>query len=226
MTLIFIRRSEHRGETKTGWLLSKHSFSFGDYVDKKHRNFGDLQVLNEDFIKPDTGFGMHPHDNMEIITIVLSGTLKHVDSLAHTQTLLPGDVQQITAGTNIQHGEYNASSTQQVHLLQIWIRPRKKGLKPRYSQRRLPPLLNQETLLAWEKKDGKTLQIEQHARISRALFDKEIRHTAQKQSYVFLIKGKIKIENEILLTGDAAGMHGTFTLQPQEKSDVIIIDVE
>src|SRR5213079_1445594 len=132
--MIAIRQSKQRGHANHGWLDTYHTFSFAGYYDPRHMGFGALRVINDDRVSPGRGFGMHPHDDMEILTYVLSGELAHKDSMGNVETLRANDLQRMTAGTGIMHSEYNASRTEPVHLLQIWIEPDTAGLKPGYEQ--------------------------------------------------------------------------------------------
>src|ERR1700677_1034325 len=133
--MMTIRKANERGHAEHGWLDSYHTFSFADYYDPAHTHFRDLRVINEDYVAPEMGFGMHPHRDMEIITYVVSGTLQHKDSMGNTAVMRGGDVQRISAGTGILHSEINASTKGPVHLLQIWIMPDTKGAKPRYAEK-------------------------------------------------------------------------------------------
>lgn len=134
-----IRPSAQRGLTKLDWLDSRHSFSFDQYYDPAHMGFRALRVINEDIVAPGRGFGMHPHKDMEILTWILQGALTHHDSMGHTETVRPGELQHMTAGTGVVHSEMNPSKDQPVHLLQIWISPQQRGLKPEYEQLRFAP---------------------------------------------------------------------------------------
>ncbi len=133
-----IRPSEARGKADFGWLDSRHSFSFGQYLDPEHMGFGPLRVINEDKVAPGAGFGTHGHANMEILSIVLAGALEHKDSMGEAAVISPGDVQRMSAGTGVQHSEYNASQSDPVHFLQIWIVPEINDLTPSYEQRTIP----------------------------------------------------------------------------------------
>src|SRR4051812_45522246 len=133
-----IRNAAERGNTRTDWLDSRHTFSFGDYADPRHHHFRSLRVINDDRVAPGTGFGMHPHRDMEILTYVLSGQLEHRDSMGNGEVIRPGEWQKMTAGTGVRHSEFNPSETDPVHLLQIWLFPDRRGLPPGYEQRLFP----------------------------------------------------------------------------------------
>src|SRR5260370_13635820 len=133
-----IRQAAHRGQTRIDWLDSRHSFSFGDYQDPSQMGFSSLRVINEDWVAPGAGFGMHPHRDMEIVTYILEGEIQHRDSMGNGEVLRAGELQRMTAGTGIRHSEFNPSPTQHVHLYQIWLLPRQRGLRPTYEQKALP----------------------------------------------------------------------------------------
>ena len=136
--MLTIRRGADRGHFNHGWLDTFHTFSFGDYYDPAHMQFGPLRVINEDRVAPGQGFGMHGHRDMEIVTYVLSGALEHRDSLGNGEVLRPGELQRMTAGTGIRHSEFNPSATEPVHLYQIWLLPERQGLEPSYEQKAIP----------------------------------------------------------------------------------------
>src|SRR5262245_55191646 len=152
--MLKIRKSSERGHFDHGWLDTYHTFSFGDYYDPSQMGFRTLRVINEDRVQPSRGFGMHGHRDMEIVTCVLSGALEHRDSLGHGEVLKPGELQRMSAGTGIRHSEFNPSPTEPVHLYQIWIEPREKGLPPGYEQRAFDAAARQGTWQLVASPDG------------------------------------------------------------------------
>jgi len=153
--MLKVRKAEGRGRSNFGWLDSRHSFSFGHYYDPNHMGLGPLRVINDDRVAPGGGFPAHPHGNMEIISYVLEGALAHKDSLGTGSVIRPGDVQRMSAGTGIRHSEFNASTTEPVHFLQIWIIPEKSGLAPSYEQKSYPPVEKQGKLRLLASRDGR-----------------------------------------------------------------------
>ena len=149
------RRAEDRGTANFGWLDSRHSFSFGDYYDPEHMGFGPLRVINEDRVRGGGGFPTHGHRDMEIVTYVIEGALEHKDSTGGGSVIRPGDVQRMSAGTGIRHSEYNASTTEPVHFLQIWIVPEREGLSPGYEQKHLPAEARRGALRLVGSRDGR-----------------------------------------------------------------------
>ena len=160
--MLRIRRAEERGRTDFGWLDSRHSFSFGDYYDPAHIGFGPLRVINDDRVTPGAGFPTHPHGDMEIISYVLDGALAHKDSLGTGSVIRPGDVQRMSAGTGIKHSEFNASKTEPVHFLQIWIIPEAEGLAPSYEQKSYPAEDKRGTLRLVASRDGREGSVTVH----------------------------------------------------------------
>ncbi len=151
---VFVRRSEERGHLEHGWLNTYHTFSFAGYYDHRHMGFRTLRVINEDRVAPGEGFGLHPHKDMEILSYVISGALKHKDSLGHETVIKAGSIQKITAGSGIIHGEFNASSEEPVHFLQVWITPSQNGLEPSYAEVSLPGPDRRNPLLLIGAPDG------------------------------------------------------------------------
>jgi len=208
-----IHKSDSRGFVDHGWLKARHSFSFADYYNPEKMNFGLLRVLNDDIVEPGMGFGTHPHKNMEIVTIPLKGKLEHRDSTGHTQIIKFNDIQNISAGSGVYHSEFNASDTEIVNLLQIWVLPKVQNIKPRYDQLTLNPedRLNKiQTFVSPVKSQGK-LWINQDAYFSLCDLEKNqnIDYKFQKKGngvYVFLIEGEIQLANEILTGRDAIGI--------------------
>ena len=165
--MLTLRRANERGQFDHGWLQTSHTFSFGEYHDPEWMQFRSLRVMNEDTVAPGQGFGMHGHRDMEIITVVLAGTLSHRDSLGHEAALQPGEVQYMSAGTGIRHSEFNPSNTDPVHLYQIWLLPRQTGLPPRYEQRTYPVADRQggwQAVAAGDGRDG-AIPIQQEATV-------------------------------------------------------------
>ena len=160
--MLRIRRADERGRTDFGWLDSRHSFSFGHYYDPAHMGFGPLRVINDDRVTPGAGFPTHPHGDMEIISYVLDGALAHKDSLGTGSVIRPGDVQRMTAGTGIRHSEFNASKTEPVHFLQIWIVPEAEGLAPSYEQKSYPAEDKRGTLRLVASRDGREGSVTVH----------------------------------------------------------------
>ena len=203
--------ADSRGLTKTDWLTSYHSFSFGEYHDPKRIGFGRLRVLNDDTIDAANGFPLHSHDNMEIITFVLDGSLEHKDSIGNRGVIKAGQMQRMTAGTGIKHSEFNASKEEPVHLLQIWIMPKEKGLKPDYEQKEFSSLLqpNEWQLIVSPQKKDNALFIHQDVLFLMGLIEEDttLTHTfsaAGKGGYCFLIEGEVQIDGQTLEPGDAA----------------------
>lgn len=214
-----IRRAAERGLTETDWLKSRHSFSFGDYFDPKHHHWGALRVINEDWIKADTGFGTHPHQDMEIVTWMVSGTLKHQDSLGNGTVIPAGDIQRMSAGTGIQHSEWNPSPDEGVHLLQIWIRPEAKGITPSYEQKTVGHLKAGTDWILVASQDGgeHAVKIYQQGTISysgqveSSLTLKGETGAAQK-GWLQVIFGQVAVGEDTLLAGDAIGVEANQSL--------------
>ncbi|MEN9699287.1 MAG: hypothetical protein RLZZ301_485 [Bacteroidota bacterium] len=231
MKLLF-HSSSSRGHANHGWLDAKHSFSFASWYDPERIHFGALRVLNDDTVDPAMGFGMHPHDNMEIITIPLQGALKHRDSMGYSEIIEAGEVQVMSAGTGILHSEMNPSQTQPVSLFQIWIFPNQQQLEPRYAQRPYQLAANAFTELVGPLSSGINTYIHQDAWISIGTFDaNETARYALKTPgngvYLLLIQGEIQLENQILKPRDAVGITdcNAFELHCKQNSKLLVIEV-
>jgi len=212
--MITVRKSNERGHAEHGWLDSYHTFSFADYYDPAHTHFRDLRVINEDYVAPEMGFGMHPHRDMEIVTYVVSGALQHKDSMGNTAVMRGGDVQRISAGTGIMHSEVNASTKEPVHLLQIWIFPDRKGAKPGYAEKSYAQAEPGKLHLVASKtgRDG-SITINQDAGLylgKLAAGDTVAQVLgAKRHGWLQLIKGELNVNGTKLQPGDAAAISET-----------------
>jgi quercetin 2,3-dioxygenase len=228
-----LRPSNARGVADFGWLKSKHSFSFGSYFDPKHIGFGALRVINEDRVDPSAGFPTHPHENMEIISYVISGELEHKDSLGTGSVVRPGELQRMSAGTGVRHSEYNHSDTDPVHFLQIWIIPEKDGLKPSYEQKPFPNAERQDTLRLIGSRDGRdgSLVIHQDVNLYASLLatDKSLSHVIKGDRKVWLqvVKGSLRVNGEILVAGDGLGIlePGGVQLTSLDATEFLLFDL-
>jgi redox-sensitive bicupin YhaK (pirin superfamily) len=228
-----IRRSNERGFADHGWLKSFHSFSFADYFDPRHVEFGALRVINEDRVQPGAGFGTHGHRDMEIISYVLGGELAHKDSLGNGSTIRPGDVQRMSAGTGVRHSEFNPSSSEQVHFLQIWIQPQAEGIKPSYEQRYFGPEEKRGKLRLIASADAAqgSVLIHQDARVYAGLLDGEERITQPvgngRRVYVHLARGALSANGTPLRAGDALKLRQekTLTLADGKDAEVLVFDL-
>jgi len=201
-----VRRSAERGFADHGWLKSFHTFSFADYFDPRHVDFGPLRVINEDRVQPGAGFGTHSHRDMEIISYVLSGALAHKDSMGNGSTIRPGDVQRMSAGRGVQHSEFNASNSEPVHFLQIWIMPSERGIEPGYEERHFS---------------------EQERRGQLRLIASSDRAQGSVRVYVHLARGQIIADGVALAGGDALKLSGsdTLVLRDARAAEVLVFDL-
>jgi len=230
--MIEIRKSEERGQADHGWLRSYHSFSFADYHDAEHMGFGHLRVINEDRIQPGTGFGTHGHRDMEIISYVLEGELAHKDSMGNGSTIVPGDVQRMSAGKGVLHSEFN--HTQDVtHFLQIWIEPRVTGIPPSYEQKHFDAASKRGRLRLVASPDGRdgSVTIHQDAFVYAALLDGADRATHKlrpgRRAYLHVARGKLTANGQPLETGDAlkATNAPEITLEKGERAEALLLDL-
>ena len=223
-----------RGAADHGWLQAKHSFSFANYYDSERVQFGALRVLNDDIIAPGMGFGTHPHDNMEIITIPLDGALEHKDSMDNIGVIETDEIQVMSAGSGVYHSEYNKNKDQSVSLLQIWVFPNKKNVTPRYDQKNIKDLkkVNSFYPIVTPNQKGPGMWIHQDAWFHLGEFDKETRinYKINKKGngvYAFLIEGSVQIDGESLEKRDALGLWDTesFELLANPNSRILLIEV-
>ena len=228
-----IRRSNERGYADHGWLKSFHTFSFADYFDPGHVQVGPLRVINEDRVQAGSGFGTHAHRDMEIISYVLAGELAHKDSMGNGSTIRPGDVQRMSAGTGVRHSEFNPSSTEPVHFLQIWIQPRAQGIEPSYEEKRFSEQEKRGRLriiASPDQADGSVL-IHQDARVYAGLFDGEESATLSikpgRTIYVHVARGTVTANGTVLNNGDALKLTGTeeLVLQHGQQAEVLVFDL-
>jgi redox-sensitive bicupin YhaK (pirin superfamily) len=235
VSMITLRPSQDRGTANFGWLDSRHSFSFGNYYDPAHMGFATLRVINEDKVAPGQGFSTHGHRDMEIISYVLSGGLTHQDSLGNGSVIRPGDVQRMTAGTGIRHSEYNASDTDPVHFLQIWILPDRQGLEPGYEQTHFAPAEKQGQLKLVGSRDGGdgSVTIHQDVNLYATILaaDESVTHTmaADRAAWVQVIRGAITLDGQSLTAGDGAAVSD----EPQilltgtaDQAEVLVFDMK
>ena len=229
-----IHKSNTRGQANHGWLEAKHSFSFANYYNPNRMNFGVLRVLNDDRIAEGRGFGTHPHDNMEIITIPLEGDLEHKDSMGNSSIIKSGEVQVMSAGTGIYHSEFNPNPDREVKLLQIWVMPNKRDVKPRYDQMKLDrdKLKNNFTQILSPSAEDEGVWIHQNAWFHLGEFDqgKEVAYEIKDPSngvYAFVIDGKIEIEDNELSDRDAIGLWDAkkFVMTSKTNSKVLLLEV-
>jgi redox-sensitive bicupin YhaK (pirin superfamily) len=223
--MIAIRKSEARGHANHGWLDSYHTFSFANYYDQNYMSFRSLRVINEDIINPGKGFGTHGHTDMEIITYVLEGALEHKDSLGTGAIIKPGEVQRMSAGTGIQHSEFNPSQTDPVHLLQIWLLPDTNGLPPSYEQRDFPLAERRGKLrlvAARDARDG-AVKVHQDVDLYAAVLDKNSRvsHALQsnRHAWVQVARGSVLLNGLPLEKGDGAAVSDESELVIEATAD-------
>jgi hypothetical protein len=227
-----IHRSVERGIAEFGWLHSRHSFSFGNYHNPDKINYGLLRVLNDDIVEPGEGFGTHPHDNMEIISIVLKGELEHRDSMGNGSVIREDEVQVMSAGSGITHSEFNPSDTEKVNFLQLWIFPKEQGIKSRYDQKKFTISENEIKKVVSGVKSEDQLFINQDAAIFRGKLEKDHDYTFRFNkkgygAYLFVLEGSIILDGETLSKRDAVGVSETdqFQIKSTDNSEFIIIEI-
>lgn len=233
-TMLTLRKSSDRGYADHGWLKSFHSFSFAGYYDPKHMGWGNLRVINEDRIAPGTGFGTHGHSDMEIISYVISGSLAHKDSMGNVKAIPPGDVQRMSAGSGVQHSEFNHAEGETTHFLQIWIEPNVKGIPPSYEQKTFTSAEKQGTLRLVASPDGAqgSVLIHADAKLFSGLFDGDqsahLDLEPKHKAYVQVLQGQIEANGAMLGTGDAALLEGESRIQLAhgKNAEVLVFELQ
>jgi quercetin 2,3-dioxygenase len=231
--MIKIRHAEDRGRTRIAWLDGRHTFSFNRFHDPEYMGFRALRVINDDVVAPGGGFPMHPHQDMEILTWILSGSVVHEDSTGARGEIRPGDVQRMSAGTGIFHSEANGSKTEPVHLLQIWLQPEREGLVPGYEDKHFPETerRNQLRLIASPEAADGAVKIHQDARVYATLLDEaaEVKHglAPDRHAWVQVATGAIIVNGVALKQGDGAAVSGetALTLTATAPSEVLLFDL-
>lgn len=231
--MITLRPAADRGNFDHGWLKTHHTFSFSDYYDPRHMGFRSLRVMNEDWVAPGQGFGMHPHRDMEIITYVLSGALEHRDSLGNGEVLRPGEFQRMSAGTGIRHSEFNPSADEPVHLYQIWLLPRTAGLTPSYEQKAFPAQEQPNRLRIVASPDARdgSLTINQDASVYLAQLEsgKSVDHALAEGRHAWLqvLRGSVRLNDQLLATSDGAAVSDERSLRIEaiEPAEIMLFDL-
>lgn len=231
--MITIRPEGARGAAEHGWLSSRHSFSFADYYDPAHMGHGTLRVINEDRVQPGKGFGAHGHRDMEIVTYVLSGALEHRDSLGRDTVIRPGEVQRMSAGKGVMHSEFNASETEPVHFLQIWILPERQGLEPSYEQKSFPERKRRGRLRLVAARNGRkgSLTIHQDVDLYAALVSPGDRlshaFAAGRKGWLQLARGGLTVNGERMTAGDGAAIAGepAIDISVTDDAELLLFDM-
>lgn len=229
--MITILKGDDRGKTETDWLESWHSFSFGEYWDPDRMSFRSLRVLNDDRVAPGKGFPMHGHRDMEIVSYVARGEMEHKDSLGNGSVIKPGEIQRMTAGTGIQHGEWNASTSQPLHLIQVWMVPDTNGLEPSYEQAAYDGAAYREGWVVLAASDGGAVRVH-----TNTVMAGTIAPTGEKRSlefdpgragYLFVVRGQIRLHGNVLAAGDAATIEDESNLEFEAamESEVLAFDL-
>ncbi len=232
--MILIHEAMNRGHTDMGWLKSEHSFSFGGFLDPTRMGYANLRVINEDRIVPGAGFGEHAHDNMDILTLVLSGTLKHEDTLGNVVTIAPGEVQLMSAGSGIRHSEMNASDAEAAHFLQIWLIPDQRGGAPTYQQAALPPKDSAQdwTVIASGNANGKALKLLSDTHVSMAYpregMTTHLPRQPGRRYFMQIVEGLAMVDEERLGAGDGVqiGEEAMPDLQWVTDGQVLLFDMQ
>jgi redox-sensitive bicupin YhaK (pirin superfamily) len=231
--MIDVIRSDSRGAADHGWLKSRHTFSFAEYHNPERMSFGPLRVVNEDWIEPGRGFDTHPHRDMEIVTYMIDGSLEHKDNMGNGSVIRPGELQRMTAGTGVLHSEFNHSSKDQAHLLQIWILPEQKGLEPGYEQKLFPTEQKRNRWCLVGSRDGRdeSLTIHQDVNLYSTELDMgvetEFAFDKSRQGFLQVVRGSVEIDGEELDAGDAVTMQdqAAFTVRALQDAELLFFDM-
>ena len=231
--MLRLRPAAERGHGRHGWLDSRHTFSFADYVDPRQMGFRALRVINEDRVQPGRGFGTHHHEDMEIITVVLEGALSHQDSLGNGATIRPGEVQRMSAGTGIDHSEFNHASDAVVHFLQIWIVPERRGLAPAYEQRAFPLAKTGSELLLVASRDGRAGSVTVHQDVAiftgRLAAGARVEHalSAGRHAWLQVTRGAALVNGQRVAAGDglAASDEARLAIIAEEDCELLLFDL-
>ena len=231
--MMHFRPAKERGHANHGWLDTYHSFSFADYYDPRHMGFRSLRVINEDRVAASAGFPTHPHRDMEIITYVLEGTLQHRDSMGNGSLIRPGDVQRMSAGTGVTHSEFNASETDPVHLLQIWILPERAGIEPSYEQTFFDPSEKRGRLRLVASREGSegSVRVHQDLKLFAGLFDAgeaaDYPLAEGRHAWLQVAKGRVAVNGKELEAGDgvAIGNESQLRIEGRQQGEVLLFDM-
>jgi redox-sensitive bicupin YhaK (pirin superfamily) len=231
MKMIFIRKSADRGKSQLGWLDSSHTFSFSSYHDPKFMGFSHLRVINEDIVQPDNGFGRHSHSDMEIISYVIDGSLEHKDSMGTGSTIRPGEIQRMSAGSGVEHSEFNHSKTDPLHFLQIWVLPEEKNLPPSYEQKKIVSKSN-ELILIGSKRGGEnviTIHQDVELYVAYMLDDHSLSYEFKedRQGWLQMVTGTIEVNGKKLSAGDGAAIieDRYITIKCLECAEFLLFDL-
>ncbi len=231
--MLAVRKAGDRGHANHGWLDSYHTFSFGSYYDSQHMGLSNLRVINDDTVSPGGGFATHGHTDMEIVSYVLDGALEHKDSMGNGSVMRPGDVQRMSAGTGVRHSEYNHSSQEAVHFLQIWLEPNQTGVEPSYDQRHFPLADRRGKLVLFVSPDGRygSIATHQDAYMYGSILESgdALTHQLEKgrRAYVHLARGKANINGKQLATGDGMTIVDVqqVNLEGIESAEILLFDL-
>jgi redox-sensitive bicupin YhaK (pirin superfamily) len=234
--MIVVRKALERGRTQTGWLDSRHTFSFADYVDPRHMGFGKLRVVNDDVVAPAHGFGRHPHRDMEILSYVLEGSVEHKDSMGNGSVIRPGDVQRMSAGTGVLHSEANPSATEPAHFLQIWIEPERRGMPPGYEQKTFAESARKGVLRLVASRDGRDGSVIVHQDVSLyagllgAGERAEVSLAKGRRAWVQVARGEVTVNGTALGQGDGAAIEAESRVTVEgrgadKSSEVLVFDM-